>query len=213
MRRTDAKPPEGLADMSLPEGERSGALGELGQRMRAARKRLDMSLSDLSAKSGLSVAMLSHIERGRSTPSLKALEKLRHALGISMVELFPPAPNESVSPVMRAGKRATLDFSEIGLLKEKLSPDDSSNLELLLLVVKPGGGSGSEPWTRTGEKAGYVLEGEARLEIAGVAYDLAPGDSFQFDSSNPHRFACIGESVAKILWIILSDPIAKAVDA
>jgi quercetin dioxygenase-like cupin family protein len=84
---------------------------------------------------------------------------------------------------------------------------------LLLLVLEPGGGSGPEPWTRPGEKAGYVLEGTARLEIAGVSHELAPGDSFQFESSQPHRFVNTGDATAKILWIISSDPIARAVDA
>lgn len=189
------------------------ALKGLGLRMRAARKRRNMSLSDLSALSGVSVAMLSHIERGRSMPSLKALQKLRTALGISMVDLFPPAMPAPESPVLRADDRARLVFEEIGLVKEKLSPHETGTLELLLLVVEPGGGSGPEPWTRPGEKAGYLLEGAARLEIAGVPYDLKPGDSFQFDSSQPHRFWCTGADTAKILWIISSDPIAKAVDA
>jgi len=157
--------------------------------------------------------MLSHIERGRATPSLKALEKLRHALGVSMLDLFPTAEASERSPIVRAGARSVLTFDEIGLVKEKLSPSESSALELLLLVIEPKGGSGPEPWTRPGEKAGYVLEGAARLEIAGKTYDVAVGDSFQFDSSQPHRFDCLGNETAKILWIIKSDPIAKAVDA
>ncbi len=213
MRRGEEDPHKAHDGALGPGGAVSDPLSELGQRMRIARKRLNMSLSELSAASGVSVAMLSHIERGRSTPSLKALEKLRNALGISMGDLFPTVAPVSISPVSRAGERASLAFSEIGLLKEKLSPGETSNLELLLLVVEPGGGSGPEPWTRPGEKAGYMMEGAARLEIAGVAYDLNPGDSFQFDSSQPHRFSCLGDTTAKILWIIMSDPIAKAVDA
>lgn len=213
MDKIDAEDPGRAGEARDLSDEASDALNGLGERMRAARKRLNMSLSDLSASSGVSVAMLSHIERGRSMPSLKALQKLRTALGISMVELFPPAAPARVSPVLRSGERARLVFDEIGLVKEKLSLHEKARLEMLLLVVEPGGGSGPEPWTRPGEKAGYVLEGRARLEIAGVPYDLEPGDSFQFDSSQPHRFSCTGEATAKILWIIASDPIARAVDA
>jgi transcriptional regulator with XRE-family HTH domain len=196
--------------------ESSSSLAELGERLRQARKGRNLSLAELSQSSGVSVAMLSHIERGRATPSLKALDKLRHALGVSMVDLFPASETDRPGregPVVRADDRQALVFDKIGLTKLKLSPGDRSDLELLLLVISPGGGSGPEPWTRPGEKAGYVLEGAARLEIGGEAYDLGVGDSFQFDSSAPHRFDCVGPETAKILWIIKSDPIAKAVDA
>lgn len=186
----------------------------LGPRIRIIRKERGLSLAEVSVAAGISVAMLSRIERGKSTPSLKALEKLRVALDVTMGDLFPPTAAEGAPcPVVRARDRISLEFPEIGLTKQKLSPGAPSDLELLLLVIAPGGGSGPEPWTRPGEKAGLVVDGAARLVIGKVAYDLAAGDSFQFDSSRPHRFDALGEETVRILWIIKSNPLARAVDA
>ena len=190
-------------------------LDVLGTRLREFRKLRRLSLASLSAASGVSIAMLSHIERGKATPSLRVLEKLRGALGVSMVDLFPHSELErdQTRLVMRPHERTTLEFPEIGLTKKRLSPGEKSDLEVLLLVISPGGGSGRDSWTRSGEKAGLVLSGEARLEVGERSVDLAAGDSFQFDSSQPHRFECIGSEIAEIVWIIKSHPIVRAVDA
>ena len=58
-----------------------------------------------------------------------------------------------------------------------------------------------------------MLSGAARLDVGDRSFDLRAGDSFQFDSSQPHRFACIGSEIAEIVWIIKSHPIVRAVDA
>ena len=201
-----------------PEANAAGGehTSTLGDRMRLIRKKKDRSLAEISELSGVSVAMISHIERGKAMPSLKVLEKLRGALQVSMLDLFPPTEGEGVvarSPVIRQGERISLNFDEIGLTKEKLSPDDSSELEVLMLKIAPGGGSGPEPWTRSGEKGGLVLSGEARLQIGREVFELKAGDSFQFDSSIPHKFECLGNAPAEIVWIIKSNRLAKAVDA
>lgn len=188
----------------------------LGGRIRLLRKKKRKSLAEISKISGVSVAMISHIERGKAMPSLKVLEKLRSALQASMLDLFPPTEEEdarALSPIVRADERISLVFDEIGLTKEKLSPDDSSDLEVLMLKIAPGGGSGPEPWTRPGEKGGLVLSGEARIQIGSDVFELKPGDSFQFDSSIPHKFECVGNATAEIIWIIKSHRLAKAVDA
>ena len=210
---SDAKPDRpALADAS----DEPASLAQLGARIRQFRKAKGLSLVQISGTSGVSVAMLSHIERGKATPSLKVLDKLRSALGVSMVDLFPPSDGVDEarpSPVVRAQERRSLEFPEIGLTKQKLSPGEKSDLELLLLVIEPGGGSGPDPWARAGEKAGLVLAGAARLEIGEAVYELGVGDSFQFDASQPHRFDCIGDDTAEIVWIIKSNPIDRAVDA
>lgn len=188
----------------------------LGSRIRAIRKAKNLSLTEVSASAGVSVAMLSRVERGKSTPSLKVLEKLRVALDLTMGDLFPPSASAAqgeLCPVVRQCDRISLDFDEIGLTKQRLSPGEKSDLELLLLVIQPGGGSGPEPWSRPGEKAGVVVSGAARIEIGGEVYELETGDSFQFDSRKPHRFEALGDQTAQILWIIKSNPLAKAVDA
>ncbi|MGD9943740.1 MAG: helix-turn-helix domain-containing protein [Burkholderiaceae bacterium] len=192
--------PAPVEDDSLP-------LDGLGARLREIRTAREMTLSELSLKSQVSVAMLSHIERGQSSPSLRTLERLRIALDVPLASFFaleaPPPENED-DVVVRAGRRSRLNFDKIGLVKELLSPPGHSDLEVLMLVIAPGGGSGSDAWTHTGEKAGLVLEGRFELTVGERVYRLEQGDSFRFDSSQPHWFRNLADGQSRVVWVIKS---------
>jgi transcriptional regulator with XRE-family HTH domain len=188
-------------------------LNSLGRRIREIRRQQNRSLVQIAAASEISVAMLSHIERGQTYPSLKSLDRIRQALGVPMTSLFPHLEDTARPkvPVVRAGSRESLEFPNIGLTKQKLSPNEDSDLEVLYLMLKPGGSSGQEPWARVGEKAGLVVKGSLQLDIGGEVFELGEGDSFQFDSSRPHRFINPGTSRAEIVWIIKSSPLVRQV--
>lgn len=179
----------------------------LGARIRAVRKSRRLSLVELSRIAKVSVAMISQIETGQVTPSLKTLEKLRVALEVPLGSFFSIAPEESRSPqiVVRQGERRALSFPRLGLVKQLLSPDGASNLEVMELVLSPGGSSGEEPWVRSGEKAGVVLSGRFLLTHGENSYDLASGDSFQFNGSIPHMFENGHDGETRVMWIIKAD--------
>lgn len=183
------------------------ALDDLGARLRELRTEKKMTLAELSLQSQVSIGMLSHIERGQTSPSLKTLERVRRALGVPLARFFErDAPGvHDVGTVVRQARRPKLPFDKLGLIKELLSPPGHSDLEVLMLVIEPGGGSGDEPWTRSGEKAGVVLDGCFQLNVGERSYVLEAGDSFQFDSRQPHSFRNVAQGLAHVLWIIKSD--------
>ncbi len=185
----------------------SNALAGLGDRIRTLRVERDLTLAALSARSQISVGMLSHIERGKTSPSLKLLDRLRVALGVPLASFFEAQTERSIEEgtVTRAGQRSTLSFSKTGLTKELLSPPGHAEMEMLMLTIEPGGSSGPDPWRRNGQKGGYVLEGRFELRIDDQVHILQPGDAFQFDSRRPHWFRNLANVEAKILWIIRSN--------
>jgi transcriptional regulator with XRE-family HTH domain len=62
---------------------------EFGARLRGARRRLGLTLKDLSDRSGSSIAYLSDLERGLlKNPTLETLTGLASALGVSLNELL-----------------------------------------------------------------------------------------------------------------------------
>jgi transcriptional regulator with XRE-family HTH domain len=179
----------------------------LGGRIRTLRIERDLTLAALSTMSQISVGMLSHIERGKTSPSLKLLDRLRIALGVPLASFFDVKMDRSAEKgvVTRAGNRSRLSFSQTGLTKELLSPQGHSGLELLMLSIEVGGGSGPDPWRRVGEKAGIVLEGRFELQVGEQSYVLEEGDAFQFDSSQPHGFRNLAKTVTSVVWIIRSN--------
>ncbi len=73
----------------------------LGAQLRQRRRIKNMTLSMLARQSSLSVGLLSQIERGLSSPSLKSLTQICATLGIPVSWLFdngpPPDPVEQGS--------------------------------------------------------------------------------------------------------------------
>lgn len=60
----------------------------IGERVRAGRKALDLTLKQLARRTGLSVSLLSQVERAESSASISSLYKIANALGLKMAELF-----------------------------------------------------------------------------------------------------------------------------
>jgi transcriptional regulator with XRE-family HTH domain len=60
----------------------------IGERLRQLRLGHNMTLLDVKEKTGLSVSHLSDIERGRTKPSLDALESLAICYGITLADLM-----------------------------------------------------------------------------------------------------------------------------
>lgn len=184
---------------------------DLGRRLRELRKERHLSLKELCARAQLSVAMLSHIERNETNPSLKMLEKICAGLGVEMAESLPdPGRGRnrrgSLCDSFQRSSLAELALPH-GVTKQLLSPSHKRTLELFILKVAPNGSSGAEPLIRTGEKGGMLLKGRIRLAVG--SRSIEEGDSFLFDSALPHRFFNPGSVEAHILWIIRPNPVSN----
>lgn len=177
----------------------------VGKQVRELRKVRGLTLKELSLKSGLSTGLLSQMERGISAPSIRSLQALGRALEVPASWFFhdrhaQPAHERDV--IVRRGTGRQLSFDEDGFRKELVTPDLSGALEALIVTIDPGGSSGVEPYSHSGEEIGYVLEGEIELWVADNHYRLEAGDCFRFASTNMHRFANPGQKEARVLWVI-----------
>lgn len=59
-------------------------------RIRAWREYREISADDLARKAGISNSLLSNIERGKATGSVKTLRGIAFALGVTIDDLMPP---------------------------------------------------------------------------------------------------------------------------
>lgn len=161
-----------------------------------------MSLQELSERSGLSVALLSQIERNVSTPSLRSLKQVCEGLDMPIGWLFDGG-EESTGVVLRAGSRRRLDFGPLKMVKELMSPDSVPEIQIMKIIIQPKGSSGAAPYNNPeGAKCGTVLSGRLGLHVNGRDYVLETGDSFAFRAQDMHRFWCIGDNAVEILWIV-----------
>ena len=189
---------EALALASPEAGEDDRRLGEA---IRLLRRRAGLTIGALAEKAQLSQAMVSLLERGRATPSLRTLRLLGLALDVPVSYFFEAQEESAQRYVVRRGARRLLRLTRAGVLKEALLPPGKGLLEMYELALNPGGASGTDFMQHEGEKAGYVLSGRLRLVLDGAVEVLEPGDSFRFPSSVPHMFDNPGEEVARIIWV------------
>lgn len=183
----------------------------LGPRLRGLRRTADLSLIQLADKSGVSVGMISQIERNLSNPSVRTLERLREALGIPLTTLlegdegYPVAHEAPPEFVRRAKDRPHFSVGKGGLQKELLSPHGDYDIKFMLISFPPHTKS-VDILVGPGEKAGVVLQGEVDLTVAGSTERLQTGDSFQFSSQLSHRVENSSDEPAQLLWIMNTKP-------
>lgn len=188
-------PPPGTAN--APESQ------FLGTRIRALRKRRDMTLAELAEQSSLTAGYISQLERNLAYPSIPALFNIARSLGVTIQWFFAseaPTAEADKGYVVRKNSRMSLHYDD-GITDELLSPQPSRSLEILHSRFPPGTYS-EESYSHEGEEAGYVLSGEFELWVGDRHFLLGEGDSFAFSSQEPHRYGNPGDKDTLILWII-----------
>ncbi len=161
-----------------------------------------MSLAELASAVGRSIGWMSQVERGITEPGIGELRRLAKLFAIPISFFFR---NETASEaerglVVRAGSRATLGNRDDGLTEQLLSPDLSGDFEMIRSVFEPGAASG---WidARPTQEGGYLVSGALVLEIGDKRFELAEGDSFQFQNAR-YRWQNPGNQAAVAIWIV-----------
>lgn len=178
----------------------------LGQQIRQLRKDQRRSLADLASACQMSVGLLSQIERGMSSVSVKSLQALARELNVGTDSLLRNAEHhegEAQGQVARAGTHRRLEMDEKGIFKEIVSPRQATTLDLCRVFISAGGSTG-EQWFSTdkGEQIGLVIQGSLELWINNQVVLLNAGDSFCYSSRTPRRWRNPGKDIAEVIFAI-----------
>lgn len=196
--------PDEEAKTDLEEAERNANLW-LGFQIRSLRLAKGYSLQTLAKMASLSIGMVSQLERGLVSPSVRSLRQISEALQVPTAYFFQegePPPAEEIGRIVRRKARRRLRLTSNGMAKDLLTPDTSGLLQLTLITMQPGGSSGPDAYTHHGEDAGLVLSGAMHLWVGDDCHLLNEGDSFRFKSSMPHRFANAASGTTEVLWSV-----------
>jgi transcriptional regulator with XRE-family HTH domain len=177
-------------------------LPELGKTLRLFREKSGRKLGDVAPDAGISISMLSQIERGIVAPSIDSLCMVCRALGIDMGELFRLlSPLEPVR-IHTGGER--LKMENDGVRYEQLMTNQTSAFpaELFCIEVKPGRSTAMSGGGHEGAEMGYVLQGSARLTVGEASYVIKKNDSLCFSAHLPHRLVNTGRKLFRAVWSI-----------
>ena len=157
------------------------ALDAVGARLRALRTKRDLTLTELSASTGISVSTLSRLESGARRPTLELLLPLARVHGVTLDDLVdaPPTgdPRVHLRPTRMNGRTVVPLTRRPG------------GIQAYKMVI-PAGRDLPEPDPRTheGYEWVYVLNGRLRLVLGEHDLVLEPGEAAEFDTRLPHWF-------------------------
>ncbi len=174
----------------------------LGADLRALRRARGLTLADMAQTLDRSVGWLSQVERDKSDPSITDLRHIAACLDVSVSMLFrhAAAPASEAGFIVRRGARRPMGNTTAGLIEELLSPDLTDDFEMVHSTFQPHSHI-SLALTRPTQEVGYLISGKLQIEIAGIAHNLNPGDSFRV-RGEPFRWANRTDHPAVAIWVI-----------
>jgi transcriptional regulator with XRE-family HTH domain len=160
----------------------------IGRRVRALRQQRQLSLEALAERSGVSVSMLSTVERGQKVPSILVMGQIATALDTSIGRLA----GEEAAPrviVMRAVDQRVIK-DPAGIERRSLSPVlPGVEFELMRMRLPPGVDAGTFPPHRAGSREYLAVEtGTLTLTLDGTEYRLHAGDSIYHNGDCEHGY-------------------------
>ena len=176
-----------------------------GERVRMYRERLDMSIYDLSQKSGISEDVINSIEKGEVLPALGVLTKLSRALGqrlgTFMDDQFKPDPIITRAGELDAVKVAHSGKTEAGYSYYSLAvgkPD--RHMDPFRVEFAPD----AKPMqsSHEGEELIICISGEVELTYGPDKTILKAGDTAYYNSCVNHGLRAIGGKPASIYGIV-----------
>lgn len=173
----------------------------IGPRIRQLRKQHKLTLKQLSEKVGCTDAYLSQVENGKVSPSISKLKKIADALRTNIADFFVERrDNDPV--VLSPDRRVTLSLSRWNANLQSLVLNPSGKrMHPFFTTIKPGGGSHGL-YSHVGEEFGLVLQGELEIELGGETYLVHQGESFYYNSTQPHSWINPGEKDTIVVWVI-----------
>lgn len=192
--------------MTTPASDReerpgAGIAAGVGARLRAERRAQMRTLADVAELSGLTKGFLSKVERSQTAPSVAALIRICEALGLSIGELFGEHQNRDL---VRTGEYPPISFGGRDMDESLLTPARERRIQVIHSVIRPGGGSGDEPYALPVEvEFVYVLKGSLRLVLGETTTDLRAGDALTFTPTTSHAFENPDEREdCEVLWVL-----------
>lgn len=177
---------------------------QLGSKIKELRKSQNITLVELSEKSGVQIATLSRMENLKMTGTLESHIAIARALGVDITQLYAGISNPGERIDHKSGNTQAdvfvhTDKSSYEILVSKIK---SKKMMPILLKIETGGHTNREENAIGTERFVFVLDGKVEAQISGQKYTLNKNNSLYFDASLPHSFTNIGKAQARLVSVI-----------
>jgi len=175
----------------------------LAARLLTEREQRGWSVAELAAKSGVSRAMISKIERGEANPTASLLVKVAAAFGLPLSLLLARAEGEA-SRLARADEQQRWQDPESGYRRRAISPPSDGLLQLTEVEL-PAGARLSFPaaaYTFIHQQI-WILDGTLTFHEGTTVHRLAPGDCLSLGPAVDHTFENRTKRLCRYLVVVV----------
>lgn len=172
----------------------------LGEHLKHLRSSANITLNELSQKSGVSRSTLSRIENGEVSPTAETLGQLASALEMPISQLLLPLEPEFDSCIRSSEQNVWVDAVH-GLRRKNVSPP-SKRLKIELIECEIGPYqkiSYDHPAFSGHEHHLVILSGSLTIIVDGTRYALCEGDCLRYQLNNTSSFETGEQSVRYII--------------
>jgi len=181
---------------------------ELGAKIRAARKAQGLTLMELSALSGVSLASLSKSERGLIALSYEKFLAVSQALGMDLTDLFSKtAPREPGGVVVDRANDAVVYKANRYLYGMLATAWAHKKMTPMYGKVEPGEPVDVADFSKhAGEEFIFVLEGRLTMQFEdGSSQTLDRHDCIYFNSALGHHYLCASPEPVEMLVVCVNE--------
>jgi transcriptional regulator with XRE-family HTH domain len=175
----------------------------VGRNLRRLRVQRGHSLERLAKLSGVSRAMLSQIELGRSVPTVNLLWKVVQALDVPFATLTSTVRPRGTE-LMRSGRARTLSAQGGRFQSRTLFPPEGERKVEFYEVRMAAGVIEEDAAHASGTTENLVLNhGCVEIAVGAEKHRLEAGDAIMFQADVPHAYRNVGPGEA-VLYLVMS---------
>jgi transcriptional regulator with XRE-family HTH domain len=178
----------------VPDDALDALLDSVGPRLRELRKRRNLTLTEVSDRTGVSVSTLSRLESGLRRPTLELLVPLAQTYRVPLDELVGAPqtgdPRIHPKPIRRHG------MIHIPLTRH------GAPVQAFKMILPGAAGHAPIPQrAHGGYEWFYVLAGTVALKIGDTVTQLDEGEAAEFDTRIPHGIASASAEPVELLGL------------
>ncbi|MDP0499845.1 MAG: helix-turn-helix domain-containing protein [Verrucomicrobiota bacterium JB022] len=160
--------------------------------LRELRKQHGLTMDEVSTRSGVSVAVISKLERNQSRAELETIYKLSRVFELSAADLLALAE----SPF--AHRERETNYRSDGFQFRRISYANA----IVLQGEAPAGAHVKRPEVHHDDyEVCWVTKGRLRLQLPHETYELEAGESLQFDAVLEHTYEALEDSALIIIHL------------
>lgn len=204
---TEKKKSEPKQDDPVSEKQETASeetiINSVKENLKTIRHLKGFSLDKLAARCGVSRAMLSQIEQGKSAPTISVLWKIASGLNVPFSDLIKEKNSGGLHILKYENSKVLYSTTKVFTSRALFPFSGNRTSEFYELTLKPGGIEIADAHQNGTTENIVVVQGVLRLRIGEKVVELQQRDSVFFRADVPHEYSNPSDTEA-IMYLVMN---------